>query len=179
MSKKATLRTWQAEDKDALTRYANNINVFTKLRDGFPHPYTVTDAEKFISIATETPTEKAIKWAIEIDGEAAGSIGIHFKDDVYRKNAELGYWLAEKYWGQGFMTSCVIEVVTYTFNNYDIRRIYAEIFANNTASCKVLLKAGFRHEATLIKNVFKMGEYLDTSLYALLREEFNLKQGKL
>lgn len=174
-----SLRSWHTNDTDALARHANNIKIFANLRDGFPHPYNESDAQKFITMATETPPEKAKIWAIDINGEAAGSIGIHMKEDVYRKNAELGYWLAEKYWGQGIMTYCVKQVMTYAFENYDIRRIYAEIYASNTASRKVLHHAGFRHEATLNKNVYKLDEYLDTSLYAILREEFENKIKKI
>ena len=57
------------------------------------------------------------------------------------------------------------------FADTDILRIYAEPFARNAASCRVLEKAGFQLEGTLRKNAVKNGEVLDMKLYALVREE--------
>lgn len=107
----------------------------------------------------------------EVDGEAAGSIGLFLGSDVYRRSAELGYWLGEPFWGRGIMTAAVETMCREGFAAWDIVRIHAEAFARNAASRRVLEKAGFALEGTLRRSVYKNGEMLDSCIYALVREE--------
>jgi len=108
-------------------------------------------------------------FAIEVNGEACGSIGLHLQPDIYRKNAELGYWLARPYHGRGIMTGAVNQMVKYGFDTFAIDRIYARPFGNNPASKRVLEKAGFNLEAQLSKTLLKNGEMLDELIYAVRR----------
>jgi RimJ/RimL family protein N-acetyltransferase len=91
------LRPWDMSDLETLVMYANNWNVAKNLTDKFPYPYTENDGKEFIKYTTRS---KNLIFAIEVDGQAVGSIGIHPLEDIYRKNAELGYWLAESFWGK-------------------------------------------------------------------------------
>ena len=70
-------------------------------------------------------------------------IGVFRQGNIHRRTAELGYYIAEGYWGKGIMTEAVKQVCKYVFEKSDILRIYAEPFAYNTASCRVLEKAVF------------------------------------
>lgn len=142
--------------------------IYDNLRDAFPHPYTLEDAKSYIASVKNIPTV----FAIVVDGKVAGSIGAFIQTDVYRKNAEIGYYLAESYWGSGIMTKIVITLVKYIFENYDIIRIFAEPFARNTGSRRVLEKAGFKLEATLKSNVIKNDIIEDSCIYTILRDEF-------
>jgi RimJ/RimL family protein N-acetyltransferase len=136
------LRLWTLDDLDSLVHYANNWNVARFLTDGFPHPYTAEDGKAFIEkVAADNPVHI---FAIDIDGQAVGGIGIHPQSDIQRKNAELGYWLAEPYWGQGIVTAAIYEIVEFAFKTYDINRIFARPFGNNLASQRVLEKQGLR-----------------------------------
>ena len=165
------LRKWDRSDAASLTRYANNANVAQNLRDVFPHPYTLADAEAYIDGCLATDESAALCYAIELDGQAAGSVGLFRQGDVYRKNAELGYWLAEDYWGRGVMTDAVRRLCAEGFERWDIARIYAEPFADNLGSRRVLEKAGFTLEGTMRRGAYKNGAYRDWCMYALLREE--------
>lgn len=160
-----TLRPWKENDTDSLVTNANNINVARFMTDGFPHPYTVENARAFIAMATKD--DPVHIFAIEVEGKAVGGIGIHPQADVMKKNAELGYWLAEAYWGKGIVTAAIKQMIEFAFSTYDITRIYARPFGNNTASQKVLQKAGFVLEARIEKNIFKNGEFLDELIYAV------------
>lgn len=92
------LRPWQITDLENLVRYANNPNVSKNLTNAFPYPYTSADGQAFIKMTLEhNPTQIM---AIVIDGVAAGGIGLHPQKDIFYKNAELGYWLAEPFWGK-------------------------------------------------------------------------------
>ena len=106
-------------------------------------------------------------YAIEVNGEASGGIGVHPQEDVYCRNAELGYWLAEPYWGKGIVTQAVKQIIEIGFKNFDITRIYARPYGPNLASQKVLEKAGMKKEAVLKNAFFKNGEYLDEVIYSI------------
>lgn len=162
------LRPWNENDKNSLVANANNFNIARFLTDGFPHPYTEQNARDFIAMATKD--DPVHIFAIEVEGKAVGGIGIHPQSDIMKKNAELGYWLGETYWGKGIVTAAIKQMVDFAFNTYDITRIYARPFGNNVASQKVLQKAGFCLEARIEKNIFKNGEFLDELIYAVRKK---------
>lgn len=162
-----TLRQWQDSDAPGLAGIANNKKIYDNLRDAFPHPYSLKNAEDYISAVKGSVT----MFAIEIDNKVAGSIGFFLKDDVYRKSAEIGYYLAEEYWGKGIMTEVIKKVVEYAFENFNIIRIYAEPFARNTGSRKALEKAGFKLEGILKNSVVKNDIVEDSCIYAILKGE--------
>jgi len=164
---RCTIRPWRLDDAEALAKHANNRKVWLALRDLFPHPYTIQDAHEFLQRAiSERPTTN---FCIEVNSSASGGIGIRLGQDVHRHTAELGYWLGEKFWGRGIITEAVTAFTDFCFDNFQLRRIYAEPFANNPASARVLEKAGFLFEARLKSNVIKDGKLLDSLLYAKTR----------
>jgi [ribosomal protein S5]-alanine N-acetyltransferase len=162
--KKCTIRPWRLDDAESVARHANNRKVWLAVRDTFPHPYTIDDAHEFIRGAiAEQP---ATRFCIEINGTAVGGIGVHPGQDVHRHTATVGYWLGEEFWGRGIMTEAVTAVTDFSFENFPLRRISAEVFANNPASARVLEKAGFVFEGRLKNYVLKDGQLLDSLLYA-------------
>ena len=166
-----TLRPWRKGDEDALARYADNPNIAANLRDVFPWPYSRRDAVSFVEHCVRQEGRGQLARAIEVDGAAVGSISLTLGTDVYRRSAELGYFLGEPFWGRGLMTAAVAAMCREGFGTWDIVRIYAEPYARNLASRRVLEKAGFTLEGTLRQCVCKNGEMLDACIYALLREE--------
>jgi [ribosomal protein S5]-alanine N-acetyltransferase len=167
--KTCRIRPWRKEDAASLQRYADNRRIWLNVRDIFPHPYTLANAEFFLGlVAKEKPLAT---FAIATESEAVGCIGLRLGADVHRKTAELGYWLGEPYWGRGMMTEAVAAFTAEAFRRYDLVRIFAEPFASNTASIRVLEKVGFTCEGRLRANVLKDGKILDTYLYAKLSAE--------
>ena len=164
------LRPWRREDVEDVLRYANNEKIARNLRNIFPYPYIRTDAETFIESCIAADETCQMLRAIEADGHAVGSIALSRGGDVYARTAELGYWLAEDYWGRGIMTQAVRQLCREGFSRWDIQRIYAEPFAYNIASRRVLEKAGFTLEGIMRQGVFKRGQVCDSCMYALLRE---------
>jgi len=158
------LRNFKDEDVDSIFKYANNRKIWLNLRDGFPHPYTMADAELFLSNVRAKNPETA--FAITSGDDVIGSIGLNIGKDVHRRTAELGYWLAEPFWNRGIVTEAVQIIVAYGFKNFDLVRIFAEPYASNTASAKILEKCGFEFEGCLKSSVLKDGKILDQLLYA-------------
>lgn len=165
------LREWRMEDAQSIARYASNPAVAANLRDVFPSPYALQDAQDYLRCCIEGDKTAERCLAIQVNGEAAGSIGVFVKDDVYRKSAELGYWLGEPFWGGGIMTGAVRQICSDAFSRFDIARIYAEPFAANIGSRRVLEKAGFQLEGLLRNSVYKNGVLQDSCIYALLKED--------
>lgn len=165
------IRKWKLSDAADLAAALSNKKILDNLRDGLPYPYTVQDGEEYISAMLSADESEVFAFAITVDGKAVGSIGAFRQGNIHRQTAELGYYLAEEYWGRGLMTEAVMQICRYVFEKSDIIRIFAEPFAHNAASCRVLEKAGFRYEGTLRSNAVKNGRVVDMKMYALLKEE--------
>lgn len=165
------LRPWRADDRDALQRHANDPEVSRGLRDRFPYPYTAADAERFLGGQVLQAGEPA--FAIEIDGEACGGIGVHPGSDVERHSAELGYWLGRARWGQGHMTRVLAVFVPWAMRTLALHRVWAKVYADNPASARVLEKSGFAFEGRMRAAIVKRGELLDALLYAKTRRSLD------
>ena len=163
------LRQWELSDTQALVAVINNINVLDNLRDGIPYPYTEKDAEEFINSTLTAGKDTQYAFAIVHDGKVVGSVGAFRKDNVHRLTAEMGYYIAEPYWGKGIATDAIRQACDYIFENTDIIRVFAEPYANNCASCRVLEKAGFQYEGLLRRNALKNGTPVDMKMYAILK----------
>jgi RimJ/RimL family protein N-acetyltransferase len=162
------IRDWTLGDAADLAAALSNKKIHDNLRDGLPFPYTEDDARSYIQLAIGAQKDRDYLFAIAADGKAIGSIGLQRKDNIHRLTAELGYYIAEPYWGKGIMTGAVREACAWTFANTDVIRIFAEPFARNEASCRVLEKAGFSFEGIMRHNAIKNGKVIDMKLYAII-----------
>jgi [ribosomal protein S5]-alanine N-acetyltransferase len=159
-----TLRPLQNTDAPILAQLANNKKIWDNLRDYIPHPYTQTDSEWFIGLCLqENPT---LTFAIEHKGGLCGVIGLVPQKDVYRKSAEIGYWIGEPFWNRGIATTAVKLISQYGFNELNMVRIFTAVFDYNPASMKVLEKNGYKKEAVFKKAVIKNGEIWDEHRYS-------------
>jgi ribosomal-protein-alanine N-acetyltransferase len=162
------LRPWQLADLESLVKHANNVNIARFMMDQFPHPYAEENGRAFIDWANSH--QPARLFAIEVEGTAVGGIGVHPLTDISRKNAELGYWLSEKFWGKGIMSQAIRQMISYSFQNFEIQRLFARPFGTNLASQKILEKNGFVLEASIKNGFYKNGEFVDELIYAVRRK---------
>ena len=169
---KCRIRKWELSDAKDLAAALSNKKVQDNLRDGLPYPYTEQDGKEFISAMLSADENETFAFAIMVDDKVVGSIGIFRQGNIHSQTAELGYYIAEEYWGKGIMTEAVKQICEYVFAKSDIIRIYAEPFAYNIASCRVLEKVGFQYEGTLRSNAVKNGKVIDMKMYSLIKEKY-------
>ena len=166
---KSSLRPWRLSDRASLLRYANDRAVWRNLRDLFPHPYTEAAADDWLSFAAATPAPSGI-YAIEVEGEAVGTIGVTPGRDIERWSWEIGYWLGQPFWGRGIVTESVQAVTDAAFQEPELVRVFAPVFSWNVRSMRVLEKAGYRREAVLVRGGIKDGTVIDRVIYARTRD---------
>ena len=169
ISDNITLRNWQEKDKKSLAKNANNKKIHDNLRDSFPYPYTEMAAKQWIEMVGKK--NPVTNFAIEYKGFAVGGIGLIKQDDIFRKNAEIGYWLGEKYWNKGITTKSLKAMIDYSVNTFDIIRLFAHVFESNIASIRVMIKCGFKEEARLKNAVIKNNKIQDCLIYSILKSD--------
>jgi len=167
-TERLALRRWREDDEEPLVRHADNRRIWINLRDRFPHPYRPEHAREWIGRCTAAP-DPPLNLAIEHAGEPIGGVGLQPFEDVARFTAEVGYWLGEAFWGRGFATEALRGFTGYAFEHFPFERLEAVVYTTNPASARVLEKSGYAHEATLRRNVFKDGRFLDCHLYVHFR----------
>ena len=164
-----TIRPWRLDDAKELALIANNKKIQNNLRDGLPYPYTEEDAKSYISEILNSDKNTTFAFAITVNDKVVGSIGVFRKYNIHFCTAEMGYYIAEEFWGNGLGSNAVQQICQYIFKNTDIIRIFDEPFAYNIASCRILEKSGFQYEGTLRSNAVKNGRVLDMRMYALIK----------
>ena len=163
-----SLRPLRNQDKHELTELANNKKVADNLKDAFPHPYNESHAEFFIELSSKN--QPSTNLAIEYEGRLCGVIGLVQQQDVYRRSAEIGYWIGEPYWNKGIATIAVRLMTDYGFNTLNLIRIHTGVFAYNVASIRVLEKNGYEKEGVFRKAITKNGKVWDEHRYAKIKE---------
>lgn len=169
MTKKFTLRPFKKSDAKSIAKYVNDKIIYNNTLH-IPYPYKLKHAKEWMDrTIPEYHKKKPSKFhlGIEINGEIVGCVSLMELQGGHK--AELGYWLARKYWRKGIMTEAVKEMVDYGFKEFDLKRIYAFAFIHNKGSQKVLLKNKFKKEGILRKNIFKDGELRDEYLFAKVK----------
>lgn len=163
------IRSYDDDDVEALLKYADNEAIARQLLDHFPHPYTEAAAHDWLRAAQEQDPE--ISFAIATSDELIGGIGLLLREDVFRRTAEVGYWLGQPFWGRGIATRALETFTRWAFREFDFARIQARVYDSNPASRRVLEKAGFTLEGRLRNAATKHDRLMDLYLYALLADE--------
>ena len=162
------LRLWNPKDLESLIRYGDNPAIWINMTDGFPKPFDEAAGIRFLERCAQHDPARVL--AIDFKGEAIGAIGLYFLEDIFRLNAELGYWIAEPYQGKGIMTKALKLMCNYAFEHFELNRIFARPLGRNMASRRALEKAGFSLEYRIEKNLIKGGILEDEYCYSVRKE---------
>ncbi|MBT8205845.1 MAG: GNAT family N-acetyltransferase [Eudoraea sp.] len=165
-----SLRPLTPADAEILARLANNKKIWDGVRDHFPFPYTLDDALDFIDRkAEEVP---AYTFAIiNQEDNLCGVISLVPQEDVYRRSAEIGYWIGEPFWRKGLATQAISLMTRYGFEELQLERIFAAVFDFNLASMRALEKNGYQKEGIFRKALVKNDQICDEHRYAKLKKE--------
>lgn len=166
---RVTLRPFRNEDAADVERLAGAYEVaFNTLM--IPHPYPEGAAKEWIAKQDDDFQQDRIHhFALEAEGQLVGAMALILKGDGI---GEIGYWVGVPYWGRGYASDAVREIVRYGFEQCGLDRIFACHFTRNPASGRVLKKAGMQYEGTLRRHLVKWDERIDLAFYGLLREEW-------
>jgi len=168
-TKKFTLRPYRKGDNVSLVKNINNRKI-SRNTLSIPYPYKMSNARSWINYNVKLDKKKKkeeINFVIDVGGEVAGSIGL--RKIKMGHMAEMGYWMGEKYRGQGIMTSVLKEITKYGFKELKLRRMEIGIFPFNEASKRVAEKAGYQYEGRMRKYVLKNKKFMDALLFAKVR----------
>jgi ribosomal-protein-alanine N-acetyltransferase len=159
---------WKKEYGEPFYFQSNSVELYRNLSDSFPK--TLEECRNIVEWFAGSSDEKECARAILLDGKIIGSIAVFFENDIYRKSAEIAYWIGKEYWGHGIITGVLKEFTQFVFSRYDIKRIYARPFAYNKGSQRALEKSGLLLEGILKRSVFKDGQIYDACMYAITKD---------
>ena len=172
---KIELKIPTMEDKEGLIAVCNAVDR-KYLSERLPDPYTEEAAEWWINMIAENEGKTGVWRVIYVDGKLVGNISVEQKQDVYRKDGEIGYLLLTDYWSKGIMTKAAGEICRIAFEKLDIIRITGVYYEPNAASGRVLEKVGFEYEGTRKNGVAKGDKIYDLCMTGLLKERFHENQ---
>ena len=145
------------------------------MRERFPHPYTIDDVRRFITLARGGATETI--FAVTANEVAVGAMSAILGDDIEHCSPEVGHWLGEPCWSRGNATRALTGFTRFALAAYDLEELYAVPFASNSAACHVLQKAGYRIEGRMCRSAIEDGMLRDQFLYAILRSDGPTTEG--
>lgn len=189
---RVTVRHFLPTDAPAIAYHCNNPRLGVNMRDLFPSPYTLKDAEEWIAMnldragprwqvplsynhdessAPENKEKTPLNFLVCLDDQVVGGVGLVFGSDIGRRTAELGYWLGEAWWGKGIMSAVVEWMQVWAFETFpQLLRLEAGVFAWNARSCRVLEQCGWVEEGRHRCAVWKQGRAVDLRVWARVRD---------
>lgn len=161
-----TVRPVRPEDWESIQKHTNSQEIAKWMRDSFIVPFSDLDSKTWANVASKNPD---VYYAICFNDELIGLISLIRGGDVYSKSAELGYWIGVEHWNKGYTTDCINIVLDYYLHEFDVVRVYAEVFEGNESSMRVLRKLGFNSEVVFEKAIYKNGELFDSHIFSKVK----------
>lgn len=177
-TKRLILRPWSAEDAESLYKYAKNPEVGPAA--GWPPHTSVEESQKIIeSVLSDEGTFAVV---LKETMEPAGSAGLKFGNKsslaIDVEEAEIGYWIAQDYWGRGLIPEAVEELLRYGFEDLGLKRIWCGYFEGNQKSARVQEKCGFRYHHTEKDKPWPLIHAVITEHFSCISEEEWRKRAK-
>lgn len=166
------MRPFTLEDAKVVSELCNNYNIY-KNTLVIPYPYSEEDGIDWIQYQIENfDPDRELNFAIidKTTSELVGCVGLICSQIHLR--CEIGYWIGEKYWGNGYATEAAKAAIAYVFEIMGYNKVYAKHFTTNPSSGKVMEKAGMKYEGTEREHYIKNGDYIDVASYSILRKEY-------
>jgi len=167
------LRPLSGSDVESIVTIHRDKEMSEMLSDSVPFPYTKDDAILFINKSHKNYKENEnIEFGITLkdDDTLIGIIGLDLnpKDD----HVTLAFWIGKAWWGEGYMSEAVAEVVRYCFEELDTHRVASHHFHPNIASGKVMQKVGLLCEGRRKEHYKKGDAFFDIIDYGVVEREW-------
>lgn len=137
------LRSWKVDDAEELYHHAKNPKIGPIA--GWPPHKNVENSLEII----QTVFAKDETYAITLNGQIIGCVGLLVYPDGNHywgeNNAELGYWIAEEFWGNNYACEASEKLLIHGFNDLKLNKIFASFRKNNLQSKRVLEKLNFKY----------------------------------
>lgn len=172
-SVRLSLRSVQIEDAVRFTELVQSPEIPSNGL-GMSYPYTLEEAQKMIQRAQDATDAGHMRWAI-VHNESREIIGLMtFINNSTHHHCEIGYWIGNAYWNQGFATEAAKAVLAYAFEVRGMHRVIAQTFLHNPSSVRVLEKIGMRYEGEMRDHIWHdfTGEYKTLLVYGILDYEY-------
>lgn len=163
-----SLKAITTADLAELAKQANDPAIAANLRDIFPSPYTLKDAEDFLSMVQQG--KLGLVWGIFYNDHIAGVINIRPGEDIYRHSGEIGCWLGTEYQNRGIASEAITLITTYAFKELNLYRLFSRAFEHNQASHHLMINNGYHLEAVHKKSLIKNGNLYDECLFVKLND---------
>jgi [ribosomal protein S5]-alanine N-acetyltransferase len=172
-TERLVLREFVASDWQAVLAYQSNPLYLRYYEWNERTPEAVREfIQMFLTHQQEVPRTKfQLAVTLKVSGELIGNCGIRMRSaDAYE--ADIGYELDPRHWGQGYATEAARAIVAFGFTQFQLHRIWSWCVADNVGSAHVLEKLGMRQEGHLRENEYFKGRWWDTLMYGLLDHEW-------
>jgi RimJ/RimL family protein N-acetyltransferase len=177
-TERLVLRAPRLEDAATIATLLNDRRIAENTRR-IPHPYGITDAQRFIADANAGSGE-TVFLITRRDGTVLGGCGAAERAG---EAPEIGYWLAVAFWGKGYATEAVRAVIDYAFDDLGYDALEAGARVSNAASRRVLEKCGFQWTGVGLYRICSLASSapvdrfrLDRVLWASLRNWTKVKK---
>ena len=172
LSDELTLTDIRKTDVDALCLHINDIEIY-KNTLSIPFPYKEADAVGFIMSVKEFEknANRRSNYAIRMNGEMMGGIGLLYNYGLHAHKSEIGYWISPHFRGKGIMTKILKSFIRICFEEKQLSRLEANVYINNIPSQKLLETCGFSEEGLLRDSFLKEQKFISTKIYGLLKRD--------
>ncbi|KPJ62633.1 hypothetical protein AMJ44_15390 [candidate division WOR-1 bacterium DG_54_3] len=169
--KKVRIRALEKTDIDEIMKWVNDEEVKDNLL--MRYPVSRYQEEKWIETALDDSNQRNKVFAIETkEGIYLGGIGLH-RIDWENRNAEAGIVIGKKeHWNKGYGTDAMMAILDFAFSQMNLHRVYLRVFEYNLRGIRSYQKCGFKKEGVLRQDRYDNGEYHNTVMMGILRDEF-------
>ena len=172
VTERLALRTYREEDLEPTLAYY----ALPEVARYIPYePWTRADAVEQLAKRmrrTGIDDERALGLVVEHAGQVIGDVALWCADDTGQRG-EMGWAFRPDVTGHGFATEAVRALVDVALGHYGMQRVFAQLDARNTPSATLCERVGMSQEAHLRRDWWGKGEWSDTLVYGLLREEWD------
>lgn len=171
-TERLNLRPFELSDAQRVSELCNNYNVY-KSTLTLPYPYPIDCALSWIRTHEDNfNNNKFYEFAItdKSTNVLYGAIGL--SNNQTHRNGELGYWIGEEYWGNGYATEATKAIIEFAFSEKQYHKVYARFFASNPGSGRVMQKSGMVKEGVLLQHIYKDNKFEDLIHYGILNTTY-------